>query len=306
MSASITYVGWRILGDSDAREVLGSVPAIAVVGLIALQAIYLLPQAYRYLLALRQATSRTIPVLGWYRLFILGRFLNSLIPQGGSVYRGLRLKEDYGVPVAQYLGAFVAFTWLTTVLNLVAASVVIGVAEPDLRIGDVLALVVTLAALAAVTIGPIFFHWSLRRLHLEKGFWGWANRRLSELLSATTAVVRSPATLAQFVVVGLVGLGIAIALFGVAFDALDLDASLSTVVVFFVLLQLSTYVNITPGNLGLMELGFGALGSQLGIGLVGGLLVAALIRVSGYSALLLTGFAIGGRAALASIRSQDP
>jgi hypothetical protein len=69
---------------------------------------------------------------------------------------------------------------------------------------------------------------------------------------------------------------------------------LSTVVLFFVLSQLSTYVQITPGNLGVFELGFGALGSQLGIGLVGGLLVAALIRVTGYIALLIAGLALGG------------
>lgn len=306
MLVAVAYVAWRILWDSEAREVLGSVPAIAVVGLIALQAIYLLPQAYRYLIALRQATDRLIPALGWFRLFVLGRFLNSLIPQGGTVYRGLRLKEDYGVPVAHYLGGFVAFTWLSTVLNLVAASVVIGVLEPDLTIGDVPGLAVTLTTLALVTIGPVGLHWLIGRLRLEKGFWGWANRRLTELLEATAAVVRSPATLGRFVIVGLIGLVIAIAMFRVAFDALELDASLSTVIVFFVLLQLSTYINITPANLGLLELGFGALGSQLGIGLVGGLLVAALLRISGYSALLLAGLAIGGRTALRSARSQDP
>ena len=110
----------------------------------------------------------------------------------------------------------------------------------------------------------------------------------------------------RFLVVGLIGLGIALFMFGLAFEALDIDVSVSTVVVFFVLLQLSTYVNITPGNLGLLELGFGALGAQLGIGLVGGLLVAALIRISGYSALVLAGVSVGGIEALRRSRAAPP
>lgn len=304
MVAAVAYVAWRILGDSEAREVLGSVPALAGFGLIVLQAIYLLPQAYRYLLALRQATVQPIPVLGWFRLFVLGRFLNSLIPQGGTIYRGLRLKEDYDVPVAHYLGGFVAFTWLSTVLNLTTATIVIAVLEPDLAIGDASALAITLVTLAGATVGPFALRWMINRLSLEKGFWGWLNRRLQELLEAATAVVRSPKTLAQFLIVGLVGLAIAIAIFEVAFNALDLNASLSTVVVFFVLLQLSTYVNLTPANLGVLELGFGALGAQIGIGLLGGLLVAALLRVSGFIALLVAGLSIGGREALKRVRSD--
>ncbi|MDH3605934.1 MAG: hypothetical protein OER12_02950, partial [Acidimicrobiia bacterium] len=126
MVAAVGYVGWRILSDDEAREALVSIPAGAVAGLIALQVIYLLPQAYRYLIALRQATTRTIPALGWFRLFVVGRFLNALIPQGGTAYRGLRLKEDYGVPIANYLGGFVAFTWLSTVLNMIIAGAAIG------------------------------------------------------------------------------------------------------------------------------------------------------------------------------------
>ncbi len=303
MASSVAYVGWRILSDDEARHALGSVAPTAIVGLIVLQAVYLLPQAYRYLLVLRQAADRPIPLLGWFRLFVLGRFLNSLIPQAGTVYRGIRLREDYDVPVARYLGGFVAFTWLSTLLNLAAASVVVAVLEPDLMIGNVSGLVITLSLLVALAFGPPAFVWLVRRFRLEgDGFWGWASRRFEELLASTAAAVRSRATLIRFVAVGLVALGIAVLIFGLAFDALDLEVSASTVVMFFVLLQLSTYVNITPGNLGLLEIGFGALGSQLGVGLTGGLLVAALIRFSGYVALVLVGLSIGGITAFQQVR----
>jgi uncharacterized membrane protein YbhN (UPF0104 family) len=306
MAGSVAYVIWRIVSDDEARAALGSVGVLSLAGLVALQAIYLLPQAYRYLLALRLAASQPIPALAWFRLFVLGRFLNSLIPQAGTFYRGLRLKEDYQVPVARYLGGFVAFTWLSTILNLAVASIVIALVEPDLEITGVSALTVTVGLLAAAAAGPPLLLWVVRRLRLHDGVWGWARRRLEELLTSALALVRDPEALGKFTVVGMVGLGIALLIFWGTFASLDLDVSISAILLFFVLLQLSTYVNITPGNLGLLELGFGALGSQLGIGLVGGLLVAAVVRISGYIALMAAGLMLGGIAALRLTRTFRP
>jgi len=292
--ASVTYVAWRLLSDDEAIDALLSISPVAAVGLVMLQVAYLIPQAVRYRLAIEHTAGTSIPWGEWLRLFLIGRFLNTLIPQAGNAYRGLRLKEDHGIPVTRYLGGFLAFTWLSTIMNLLLAVIVISILEPSLMIGQFPALVVTSGGLVVVTSSPPLALLLIRQFRLERGIWGWAYRRFEDLLGAAVSIVHSRSTLAAFSAVGLVGFGLAIAIFGASFNALDLDASASAVVLFFVLLQLATYVNLTPGNLGVLEIGFGALGSQLGIGLVGGLLVAAVIRVSGTIALLLIGIAAGG------------
>ena len=301
---SVGYVVWRIASDRQALELLGEVPVWSAVLLIAVQVIYLLPQAYRYLLVLRMGSGRAIPALAWLRLFILGRFLNSLVPQAGTFYRGLRLREDFGVPVARFLGGYVAFTWLSTILNLAVASIVIGTLEPDLDIGGFPALAITLIGLLGITAAPPAALWVVNRLPAPAGAWGWMKRRLEDLLTSSVALFRVPDKLAVFVLVWAAGLALALSMFSLALTALDLDLSVSGILLFFALLQFGSYVTITPGNLGVLELGFGALGAQLGIGLVGGLLVAALLRVSGYIALLLSGVALGGIDALREARDS--
>lgn len=305
MAGSVGYVLWRLLTDRTALDLLGSVAPAAIAGLVALQGLTFLTHAYRYRLALEHTGGTSIGARYWFRLYIVGRFLNAFVPQAGNVYRGARLKEDYQISITRYLSGFVAFTWLSTLVNLLISVGVIGAVEPDIAIGEVSGLLITAVFLAVLAFGPLVALWLIRKFDLGQGRLGWARRRLEDLLASALSITRSAKVMVRFVLAALTGLGISLSVFILSFDALGLDVTLATILLFYVILQVSTYINITPGNLGVLELGFGALGAQIGIGLVGGLLVAALVRMTSYAALLITGLALGGLKALRRLRVSD-
>ncbi|MCP5118063.1 MAG: flippase-like domain-containing protein, partial [bacterium] len=299
MLASVAVVIWTIAGDEEALDLLRSVEPGAIVALMLLLVLGLPVQAYRYKLTVDEAAQVRVPAWPWFRLFIIGRFLNALLPQAGNAYRAVRLKEDYAVPVTKFLSGFVAFTWLTSILNMAAALALILLLEPGLDFGGVPAAALVSALMVVTAAVPPGLLWLLGQKRVDSGFWGWAQRRTEDMVSGAVRISRSRPAVIRFVAAGLVSLTITSAAFWLAFEALELDASVSTVVLFYALQQLATYVNITPGNLGIQELFSGGLAAQLGVGLTGGLLVASLIRLASYATLLIVGMALGGRRALA-------
>jgi len=72
-----------------------------------------------------------------------------------------------------------------------------------------------------------------------------------------------------------------------------------------VLLQLATYVAVTPGNLGLQELAFGVLAVGLGSAAVDGVVVSALVRVTGVVAIVAFALPLGGVQALRAGREAS-
>lgn len=301
--AAVTAVVWAIVSDDEALHTLGAVSATALAALVVIQAVALGIQAYRHKLTVDAAAGVNVPAAGWFKLFVVGRFLNTLFPQAGNAYKGMRLKEDYGIPFTKYLSGFVAFTWLSTLLSLVVAAILILALEPDQNLGGTSAALVVVLLLGATALGPPALHWVIRRLRIEGGFFGWAHRRTEDMLGGAVGMVRSGSVMARFAVAGLADLAVGAVGFAVAFGALEIDASVGTIVLFYILQQLGVYVNVTPGNLGVLELLSGALAAQVGIGLTGGLLVATLIRVSRYLALLIVGASVGGLGAARRARA---
>jgi hypothetical protein len=294
MVASVAAVIWAVASDDEGLDSLRAVDSRAILALLALLALGLPIQAYRYKLTVEEAAGTTIPAWAWFRLFVVGRFLNALLPQAGNAYRAVRLKEDYGISLTTFLSGFMAFTWLSSLLNMAAAFALILVLEPGLDFAGVPALALLAGLVATTAAAPPALLSILQRLHIERGFWGWAYRRSQDMVGGAVRVGRSRPAVIRFVLAGLVGLAITSAAFWVAFQSLDLDVSASTVVLFYSLQQLGTYVNLTPGNLGIQELFSGGLAAQLGVGFTGGLLVASLIRLTAYATLLIVGLALGG------------
>jgi len=307
MVISLGAVIWTITADEEGWEVLTSVGIPAVAALVLLQSAGLVTQAYRYRLTVDEAAGSNLPFLSWLRLFVVGRFLNAIAPQAGNAYRAVRLREDYAIPITRYLSGFLAFIWLSTLLNLVLALAVILVVEPELRFGEVPAVTVIAGLLTVTAASPPLALWLFQRRRVESATrWGWLYRRTEDMLSGAVRVARSGRTLGRFFGAALAGLAIWVAAFAVSFEALGLEVSFASVVVFYVLQQLGTYLNITPGNLGLQELYSGALAAQLGIGLTGGLLVATLIRLTALITLLAVGTVLGGFRSFRRIRRSPP
>jgi uncharacterized membrane protein YbhN (UPF0104 family) len=90
----------------------------------------------------------------------------------------------------------------------------------------------------------------------------------------------------------------------IGFAALGREVGAAEAIAFYVLLQLATYLTITPGNLGVQELAFGALAVGVGGAAVEGVVVSGLLRVTGVLALVAAGLPLGGVAAVREARSE--
>jgi hypothetical protein len=175
-----------------------------------------------------------------------------------------------------------------------------------MTIGNIPVPAALFVTLLAVTLAPILLGGLIRPSTKVSTFRGRLQNRANTLLRSSADLLRRPLLMLQFAVANLIGFATAIGVFALAFRSLDIDVYMAETALFLVLLQLTTYLVITPGNLGLQELGFGGLAQATGIGLTPGLLAGAVVRITGVVALAILGLALGGVTAMRDWRARLP
>ena len=100
--------------------------------------------------------------------------------------------------------------------------------------------------------------------------------------------------LLKIILLGLAVFARTILLYHLYFLTLGLPLDFTALAVFYAFSKLSFYVNLTPGNLGVQEILWGALSEWMGIGMAQGVLVSALARVFNTGVILILGACIGG------------
>jgi uncharacterized membrane protein YbhN (UPF0104 family) len=246
------------------------------------------------------------PTLGlpiWFRVIAIGQMLNLFVPQLGNVYRGVTLKRQHGVSYLTYATGLVSFIWLDVIMSIVVALLVILAFEPGLTLGGVSALLLLSAGGAAIALGPVVAAAVMSRLPRTSGALGKLQQRLTTLLDTTSRAARSPGLMLRvFVLNLLVTVGHTASLW-LAFHSVGGAISLSGLVLFQVLIRMSSQVVITPGNLGITELAFGALAHGSQRTLEQGLAVSLLLRAVGSVMVLVLGLISGGLSFL--VRRSD-
>lgn len=264
-----------------------------VVSLLALCSVYLILHAYRYQVVLEKCSDRQISFGSWFRLFILGRFLNSIFPQAGNVYRSVRLKENYGVTYTRYISACFSLVWMATCFNLLLTLGVIMLANPGLRVGSLPAKqLVLVSAVLFGALPPLVG--ALLRVLPERGYLSWLRAKLTEVLQVSVRNLRDGWYMARIIVAGVLVFGQACLIIYMCFQSMGIGVGAAEAVLFYSLLQLSTYVNFTPGNIGVQEIVLGLLAEAMEIGMGAGMLVSGLLRAVNYMLLLILGAAMGG------------
>jgi hypothetical protein len=291
--------------DLAALQALGLGSALA---LVAFQALYLVVQSGRFHVVLERFAERPIGFGPWLVLFVLGRFLNLFVPQAGNVYRAVELQRRHGIGVQRFLVAFVNAPWLAMILNFLFGALAVALLAPATELaGWPLSLVLVVAALVT-TVAPLLVLAVLRPLLELRAFERYRllsvlQSRLSEMVAVTLVSLREPVYLLKVGAWTLVSFVQTSYLMVVGFQALGLEAGVGVAVTFYVLLQVTTYVQITPGNLGVQELAFGVLSTGFGASAADGVLVSALLRVTGVVALLALALPFGGLEALRASRA---
>lgn len=265
-----------------------------ILGIIGLQLLYYLLQSCRFQIVIEKCSDRKIPFFPWLKLFVLGRFLNTIFSQTGNVYRSVRLKKDYGISYTRYIGAFASIAWLDTCMNLVIAVVVIAIANPGFVIGKLTAWKI-LTVLSAVCIAaPIGSEILLRKLKFKNSRLLWIRSKLHEVLTISIRNLRDPVFLLKFFAIGMVIFARTCIIFHLYFRVFDIHVGLPALAVFYALFKLSFFIVLTPGNLGVQEVAWGFLSEQMGFGMAEGVLVSAFIRAIGTAVICTLGIVFGG------------
>jgi uncharacterized membrane protein YbhN (UPF0104 family) len=271
---------------------------------LALQVVYLVVQSVRFYVVLVRFAERPVGLWPWTRLFVLGRFLNLFVPQAGNVYRAVELRRRFDVPVQSFLVAFVNAPWLAMILNFLFGGAAVGLLAPGATLAGWPLWVLLIAATLATTLAPIVALLTLPLLPERVRWAAWLRARLAEMVRVTLQSVQEPRYLARVAWWTLLAFVQASVMLWVGFVALGLPGGVAEAIAFYVLLQLATYVQVIPGNLGVQELAFAGLSAGFGASVADGVLVSTVVRVTGVIALVATALPMGGLEAVRAARAD--
>lgn len=289
----------------DDLRLLLNLSRVAVAALLVLHVVYFVLHGYRYQIVMEKCGGRPIGFGPWFHVFILGRFLNTMFPQAGTLYRAVHLKRDHQVSHTRYVSGLFSFAWMDTGLNLVVALVVIGWTDPGLRVGPLPAMYLVAGVTVLVAGVPMLADLVLRSTTIRVRFLAWLHARLAEVVRVSVQNLRDAVYLAKVASVGLVVFGHFCLILYIGFRSLGIRVGVGEVVLFYLLIKASTYVNVTPGNLGVLEIGCGILGAQMQIGMAEGMLVSAILRIIRYIALVGLAVPMGGLSVLRNRRQYQ-
>ncbi len=237
----------------------------------------------RYFLIIR-TLSNHVDFWSCYKAFIIGRFLNKIIPRSGVIYRALYFKKKNKISYKKLISGFIAFMFLDIMIYMLIGSIVIGIYDHSLSIGGTnLLFLFILLFFLNISIAYITYlvnkhlHFSVKNALMKKFFFhlkNIVNNFINLCKNKKILMFNFSIILSIFLVnIGLIHL---------CFRSVHIYAKISLLSVFVVLSQLSTVITLTPGNLGVRELLYAFLANSMGIGSAEGLSVSIILRISGF------------------------
>jgi len=292
--ACLVYLGRFFYQNKDTIKIAFKLEIKLILVIIGLQLLYYLLQSYRFQIVIEKCSDRKLPFFPWLKLFVLGRFLNTIFSQTGNVYRSIHLKNDYDISYTKYISVFASIAWLDTCMNLGIAVVVIVIANPAFQIGKFTAWKILTVLSVVFIVVPILSEIILRKINFKNNYLAWVCSKLSEVLTISVQNLRDPIFLLKFFALGMVIFARTCVIFHLYFRVFDIHVDLPALAVFYALFKLSFFVILTPGNLGVQEVAWGFLSEQMGFGMAEGVLVSAFIRAIGTAVICTLGLVFGG------------
>lgn len=292
--ACIAYIVYFFYENRGDLRLLLRFDLLTIIFILVMHFVYQIFYGLRFQTIVEKCSGSRIPLLIWLKLLIVGRFLNHIFPQLGNVYRGASLKRDYGVPYTRYITAYVSLAWLDTTINLLLAALILFVTAPELKVAGVTAWGLLTAIAAAVAIVPALTELIFRSFKPNFRYLSWLHEKLHEVFEVTVRSVRDLRYLLTVVVLGVLQFSAIGVMFFIVFNSMGIKARLPELALFYALFKISTHIILSPGNLGLRELAYGVLSTQIGIGMGEGIVAAAVLRMTGYLFDIIAGPACGG------------
>ena len=248
----------------------------------------------RMKIVMEKCSSVRIPVSEWYKIFLLGRFLNTVIPQLGNLYRGVTLKQNYNISYTHYISSLASFAWLEISINLIFAIITILLTNCQLQIAGINAWLFLSGLVILVVAGPIVADTVIRLFKVQNKTLVWLHSRLSLVFSTAVTSLRDSGYILLITSTTLLAFIIVITMFYVCFLSINVHISITAIVVFFAVLKVADVIVITPGNVGVREIIFGIVTQQVGLTMMDGILASTILRILGTLLVFALGIFLGG------------
>ncbi len=293
----------QLLQNPAPLKQLASLPLWMWLALLPLALLNYVFVAARMALAVGQAGGVKIAQRVWFRIVVLGQFLNLLVPQLGNVYRGLTLKREFGVSYQTYATGLFMFVWLDTTFGFGLCLLVLAVLAPGLKLAGMPVLPVIAVVLVALMFAPFLAAKLLGKLRLGPGRLANAQARANALLVTSMSSFRSPGFTLRFLAASALVMADQSLILWLCFRAVGLPIDPESAALFQVVIKLSNQVIVTPGNLGVTEMAFGLLGAAAhGGSLEYGIAAALVFRMLFTTTVIAMGVMFGGVGLLRSTR----
>ncbi len=237
---------------------------------------------YKMLFILRKLGLRHISWLSWFRIFSVSRFFSLYVAQGANVYRGIKLKQDYAFSYTDSLSTMTILSWFEAIFAISVSMMIIFCSDHEVSVGGIKVIVALGLLLVFFIFMPFLGKNVLRRLQFKKYKMAWLQEKLVHVTGALTGNMKDPKLLITFFAFNVITFLFFVMQISVTFNAIGTPIRLAEVVLFTALTLLSGIINITPGNVGIIELTYGYLSSILGKSMGSGIIVCGILRILGY------------------------
>ena len=285
-------------------EILAKVSWKIFLAMFVVQMVEGLAHGFRFYVLVHEQGAK-IGVLSCLRIFAVSRFLGTFIPHSGLIYRGVALKEEANFQVRDYVGTAIAFSWFSLAMSLVISLSVILIAStnPILIVG-LDSRILLGGLLAGCLLGPLACQRGLDALRVKNTRVAGLVKRLQTASRAIFDLIFRPRLLLQFFALSTLSFAlVGLALF-LAFRNGGHHVGLVGLALLFAGFNISTIVNLTPGNIGLLELILGYIGTTQGFHPSVGVFAMLIVRVVGFFAMLATTILLGGTDAIKHWKPQ--
>lgn len=289
----VLWVVWHFYQNRQDLGLFGSLTLPTIALLLGLFILHLWLYSLNFYYVIISCAGPKIQFIAFFKTIIIGRFLSSIAPQAGGVWRAIHLKHKFGISYTQYIGGFLCFLWLDAAMNILLSSVIFALFAPTFTISSI-SIWIILGILSIGWFIPIFLEKLLHETSVRTGWLGRIHERLSSMITIAVQGIRDHKMLVRVIVLNTTNFANNILIIYLCLSGSQDSITIPALAVFFILLKLSSYIIITPGNVGIREIAYGMLAEQMGLGAGAGIVLSVFYRLFGMIIVSLFGIYFGG------------
>ena len=209
-------------------------------------------------------------------------FLNKIIAEGGSVYRGGYLKTQYSFPLSKFISSIGGVYIIGLMTNSIMGVLLLLIIYLTENVFNIYVFIVFLM----IIVGTSFL------IAIKPRFNGnnWLFRKINQVLDGWNSIKSDKKLLFHVFVLSMLGAFISTVSVFIAYRGLDADIKFVNSLLYSSISAIANFINLTPGGLGVNEAVLIFSSEVIGISGDAVLLGALLLR----AITLITSFALGG------------